>query len=441
MAFCIQCGSDLLVDEARFCPLCGAPQPRPGQGAAPGAAAQEAARPSPSPLSDLELPVYPDDADGLAHGALPGPPPAAAAPAPAAEPTVAARPPAAASPAAAAKSPSVAYFWRITAGDRIAAAGSLVVLISLFLPWFTGHVSSPAAGVGHLGHNVFISVRVRTDAMGAGGWHWLLLLLSAGIFVYVGLRTLPGENVRLPLPHRQILGLATGLQLGLALLSLLVPLTIGSWSPSYGAIIGVLAAAVAVLGAWLRRGDPEVVTQPPAPGEARRLWPERAERPARPPRPPKTERRRGRDAVTVVVPEDEPAPASWVSVPSSGAAPAAPAAPEGSPSGGRRTRRVAATQEYGVPGATGPARPGGAGAATRPPASPPPAQAPPPGDRDPYGPDDATATTALAARRPAGAGEDGPSEVVCAICGTTNTVTAKVCRTCGVVLVPRSERS
>lgn len=133
---------------------------------------------------------------------------------------------------------------RWTLSDKIAGVASLVVLISLFLPWFSGsYVSFGNPGESSAGSES------GTDAH---GWLWLVFVVVLAILAYLvlaaGFRVLP---FRSPLRHDQLLLAATGLNLVLVFIGfLLKPSTYGieglSINWSVGAFLALIAAIVAV---------------------------------------------------------------------------------------------------------------------------------------------------------------------------------------------------
>lgn len=186
---CVRCGSEV-VDDADFCARCGAPQTRsasPATGAAP-----------------------------LGH-------PGAGA--------------------------TTAYRFdarRWSTIDRIAGAATLIVLISLFLPWY----SVNTAGLTSLGAGGGVVTESGTDAH---GWLWFVFIIGLAVLLYllvtVGYQALAAK---LPLNHERLLLAATGLDLLLVLIAFLLKpgndgfaeVKIG-WS--FGAVIALIAAIVAVV--------------------------------------------------------------------------------------------------------------------------------------------------------------------------------------------------
>jgi len=153
---------------------------------------------------------------------------------------------------------------RWTLSDKIAGAASLVVLVSLFLPWFSGsYVSfgSPTA-----------SSAASESGTDAHGWLWLVFVIILAILAYLvfeaGFQVLPFKS---PLRHDQLLLAATGVNLVLVFIGfLLKPSTYGieglSISWSFGAFLALIAAIVAV-GALTPLGRQRLDSGSPAAGQ------------------------------------------------------------------------------------------------------------------------------------------------------------------------------
>ncbi len=119
---------------------------------------------------------------------------------------------------------------RWTNGDPITGIGTLLLLVSLFLPWY---------GVNILG------ISAEADGLTAHGYLYIVLLLCVAIIAYLvlwaGFEELP---VRLPLSHRQRLLAVSGLSTALVLLAFLIRPDGTGWR--FGAFAGILAALVAM---------------------------------------------------------------------------------------------------------------------------------------------------------------------------------------------------
>ena len=129
---------------------------------------------------------------------------------------------------------------RLTRTDQIVGVASLIVLISIFLPWFSVTVSllgesRSATGSGTAAH----------------GWLWLVFVLDLLVIAYLVMRAGWDEGpVRFPVAHAPLLIAATGLQLLLVLIAFFdmpgndgIPGVSIGWA--WGAFIGLLAALVA----------------------------------------------------------------------------------------------------------------------------------------------------------------------------------------------------
>jgi hypothetical protein len=124
---------------------------------------------------------------------------------------------------------------RLSQADRIAGAASVVLLVSLFLPWFT-------ASAGPFGS-------ASASGITAHGYLWVVFLLCLGIVAFLvvgsGFVRLP---VSLPAARETILLAATGLNLLIVLLAFSIRpngfgvLSIG-WA--FGAFVALIAAIAA----------------------------------------------------------------------------------------------------------------------------------------------------------------------------------------------------
>jgi len=145
-------------------------------------------------------------------------------------------------------------FRRLGTGDIVAAGGSVLLFISLFLSWYTIKVSDQFGDIGG-----------STSALGtgAGGWRVLILVIDILVLLYLFVRTMTPRGLHLPLPHWQLLTVALGLQFLLTLLAFLVKPSTGdsgigvSWG--YGAFIGLVASIIALAGGIMRRNEAEIV--------------------------------------------------------------------------------------------------------------------------------------------------------------------------------------
>jgi hypothetical protein len=204
---CSQCGSDV-APGAAACPNCGAPQPTYAQqGGANPYATQAGGNPGPG-----GWPQQPG---------MPGPP-----------------------------APAAFNFdaGRWTRAEQITGGASLLLLISLFLPWFTASINAKGLGLG-----AGISDSVSVSGTGGHGYLWIVFIVSLAILAFLviqaGFAKFP---VSLPVtPERLLLGL-TGLNLLLVLLAFVFkPGTgdTGGFSVSvgwgFGAFVGLICAIAA----------------------------------------------------------------------------------------------------------------------------------------------------------------------------------------------------
>ena len=140
-------------------------------------------------------------------------------------------------------------FRRLGAGDMIAGIATVLIFISLFLPWY-----SYGAGSGQ-------GVTISALGTGAGGWRILVMIMCILIVAYLFARTLLPRGTRFPLPHWQVLTVLTVVNGLLVLLAFLVKpggsVIEVSWA--YGAYVGLVAGIVAIVGGVVRRNDPEVI--------------------------------------------------------------------------------------------------------------------------------------------------------------------------------------
>jgi hypothetical protein len=132
---------------------------------------------------------------------------------------------------------------RWTPGDITVGAASLVVLIALFLPWFSASVTGLGSG--------------SESGMDAHGWLWLVFVIVLAILAYLvvkaGFSSLP---FTMPFQQELILLAATGLDLLLVLVGFVLKPTAPSVGLSgvtvsigwdVGSILGLVAAIVAVI--------------------------------------------------------------------------------------------------------------------------------------------------------------------------------------------------
>jgi hypothetical protein len=130
--------------------------------------------------------------------------------------------------------------------ERITGVATLVLLISLFLPWFTVSVSSSLLG----GHTL---ASASGSGLDAHGYLWIVFIVSLAVIAFLvlqaGFATLPFQ---LPVPPQLLLLAATGLNLLLVLIAFFFKPGTGSLfgsgisvSWSFGAFFSLIAAIAA----------------------------------------------------------------------------------------------------------------------------------------------------------------------------------------------------
>lgn len=196
---CAQCQT-ALPNNAAFCTRCGAP-------VTVAASAGQHGTPSGGPSPQAT------QAQGPATWGQPGSAQTGNAPA----------------PAGSAAAPFRFDLRRLTPADRTIGIASLVMFISLFLPWF---------GIGLAG------VNFTESGMSGHGYLAIPLILAIAIIIYLALRAgwdkLP---VNLPVAHAPLLLVASGLQLLIVLIAFLFKPNGLDWE--FGAYVALIAAVVA----------------------------------------------------------------------------------------------------------------------------------------------------------------------------------------------------
>jgi hypothetical protein len=124
--------------------------------------------------------------------------------------------------------------------DRVSGAATLVLFISLFLPWFTA-----SASFGPL------SSSSSADALTAHRYLYVVLIMAllmiGYLIAYAGRMVTPGLRAH----HERLLAAASGINLLVVLIAVVfkppgvTPLVKVSWS--FGAFAGLIAAIVAVV--------------------------------------------------------------------------------------------------------------------------------------------------------------------------------------------------
>jgi len=123
--------------------------------------------------------------------------------------------------------------------DRLTGGATVVLFISLFLPWF-----SASASLGGF------SASSSVDALSAHGYLYLVLIIALLMVGYLiaraGLNAMPA----LPLSHERLLTIAAGINFLLVLIAFVFKpsgnsLVSVGWD--FGAFVGLLAAIVALV--------------------------------------------------------------------------------------------------------------------------------------------------------------------------------------------------
>lgn len=129
---------------------------------------------------------------------------------------------------------------RWSRGDLVTGVATFVLLIALFLPWFSLQVEG------------FSIPGLSVDALSAHGWMYITLLVTLAVIGYLVARAVYDE-LPLPVPRWQALAGATGTTLLLSFVAFVdVPRGLGT---SYGAFIGLVSAIAAAAGALLVRSE------------------------------------------------------------------------------------------------------------------------------------------------------------------------------------------
>ena len=129
---------------------------------------------------------------------------------------------------------------RVTTVYKIVAGATLVTMISLWLPWFSGKYS--ALGVVSTG---------SVSGTGDHHWLWLEFLLALALLAYLGARAAWEQlPFRLPVAHETVLIAGTGLQFLLIVIGFFaMPSSNGlqgfSISWDFGAFLALIASIVA----------------------------------------------------------------------------------------------------------------------------------------------------------------------------------------------------
>ena len=144
---------------------------------------------------------------------------------------------------------------RLPVTDLVSGISSIVVFVSLFLPWYGFTIDLPAGADTHT-YSALSSI--------AGGFRFLILVLSVLTVGYLLAKSMWRSEPRLPLPEWQILGGLTGLQLLLVVIAFLAS-PAGFSTGEAGAGLGLIAAVVAAVGAGQARMTSVTPVAVPAP--------------------------------------------------------------------------------------------------------------------------------------------------------------------------------
>ena len=144
---------------------------------------------------------------------------------------------------------------RLTTTDRITGVATLVLFISLFLPWFK---ASSSFGSGA------VTLSLSVDALTGHRYMYLVLIISLLMIGYLILHAGRRDALGLPVSHERLLSAASGINLLVVLIAVIfkppgTSMVTVSWS--LGAYVGVIAVIVAVvpLGrSWLRARQPRL---------------------------------------------------------------------------------------------------------------------------------------------------------------------------------------
>ncbi|HUD16389.1 MAG TPA: hypothetical protein VMQ59_03965 [Acidimicrobiales bacterium] len=132
---------------------------------------------------------------------------------------------------------------RWTRADRITGIATLVLLISLFLTWFTVSVNASVGGVNYGGS-------YGGSGVSAHGYLYLVFLICLAVLALLVLKAGWGEMpFKMPLAETQLVLIATVVNLVLVLIAFLLKPSAGlsglhvGWG--YGAFVALIAAIVA----------------------------------------------------------------------------------------------------------------------------------------------------------------------------------------------------
>ena len=127
---------------------------------------------------------------------------------------------------------------RWTTADRVTGAATIVLFISLFLPWF-----SASASLGG------ISASSSADGLTAHGYLYFVLILCLVMVGYLVVRAGLNNMPALPLSHERLLTVGAGINLLLVLIAVIFKPSGGglvSVGWDFGSFVALIAAIVAI---------------------------------------------------------------------------------------------------------------------------------------------------------------------------------------------------
>lgn len=134
---------------------------------------------------------------------------------------------------------------RLSPSDMVAGISTLLVFVSLFLPWYS---STPNGSPSTFYFGALSS--------GAGWFRFLILIVPALVVMYLLAKTVWYDGLRLPLLEWQLLAMMTGTDLLFVVIAFLVAPQ-GLSTGSAGAGLGLVAAVMATVAAGWARGNAE----------------------------------------------------------------------------------------------------------------------------------------------------------------------------------------
>jgi hypothetical protein len=147
---------------------------------------------------------------------------------------------------------------KLSNGDVAVAAGLIVALIAVFLPWYSSSASVGAAS---------FSASASGLAYWSGWFFFIFTLIGIGLFVmrtFVATVAMPA----LPANDAMVYSVIGVVMLVMALLWLIAGAPASVSGPGYsaglsfGLIIGIIAAIAVIAGGFLKRTDPQPATKP-----------------------------------------------------------------------------------------------------------------------------------------------------------------------------------